>query len=390
MWRTALKLPDDVRQLLRRRFDGRHRDWLDAGPASQDWPWEVTLGIPSEQSAASQMDAMRVWIRAWQAWTGEGTLQWTERRWRTLGTQRLPERLRFDNPRQVASWLGETGRWDLACKRRALLVRRWPSLTERLGRLFSVLADYADADFERLLAALAWLEQHPASGLYLRQLPIPGLDTKWIETRKAVLAELVYHINAHGGEVGDFHALCGLRRPPFQMRMRLLDPALRAHVGGIGDMAVSAEELAPLDIRPARVLIVENLQTGLALNDLHGTIAFMGLGYSVDLLATLPWVRSADCVYWGDIDTHGLSILSRARSCLPALRSMLMDEKTLLLHQPLWSREDSQHAAPDLPFLAPEEAAIYMALKCNTWGQQVRLEQERISWNHAWPTLLSL
>ena len=381
-----MKLPADVRQLLRRRFDNRHRDWLEAGAEDANWPWEIPLGIPGEQSALAQLDAVRAWVRAWQDWTGTGTLEWTERRWRTLGTQRLPERLRFDDPQQIAFWLGETERWDRAWGRHALLAQRWPVLEGRLGKFFNMLADYPDADFGRLVAALDWLEQHPASGLYLRQLPIPGLDTKWIEARKAVLSELLCHITDHGDAASDFHAICGLRRPPFQLRIRLLDPSLRSQVGGIGDLSVSAAELAQLDIRPAHVLIIENLQTGLALDDLPGTAAFMGLGYNVDALAGLPWVRN--CIYWGDMDTHGFSILSRARSCLPSVRSILMDEQTLLSHRLLWSHEDSQHGASELAFLGPEEAAVYQSLKHNTWGQNVRLEQERISWNLAWTALL--
>lgn len=381
-----MKLPADVRQLLRRRFDNQHRDWLEAGADDTNWPWEIPLGIPGEQSALSQLDAVRAWVRAWQAWTGTGKLEWTERRWRTLGTQSLPERLRFDDPQQIASWLGESERWERACCRHVLLAQRWPVLEGRLGKFFNMLADYSDADFGRLVAALDWLEQHPASGLYLRQLPIPGLDTKWIEARKALLSELLCHITGHGDDTSDFYGICGLRRPPFQLRMRLLDPALRAQVGGIGDLSVSADELAQLDIRPAHILIVENLQTGLALADLPGTAAFMGLGYNVDALSRLPWVRN--CIYWGDIDTHGFSILSRARSCLPSVRSILMDKQTLLSHRLLWSHEDSQHGASELAFLSLEEAVVYQSLKHNTWGQNVRLEQERISWSLAWTALL--
>lgn len=381
-----MKLPADVRQLMRRRFDTRHRDWLELRSDDPGWPWEIPLGVPGEQSALAQLDAVRAWVRAWQGWDGTGTLDWGERRWRTLGTQRLPERIRFDAPRQIASWLGEADRWDRACYRNALLVQRWPALRGRLGKFFSVLADYPDADFERLMAVLDWLQQHPTSNLYLRQLPVSGLDTKWIEVRKAIVSELLCHITGHVGDAGDFYSICGLRRPPFQLRMRLLDPTLRARVGGIGDLSVSADELAQLDIRPTRVLIVENLQTGLALADLPGTAAFMGLGYGVEALADLPWIR--DCLYWGDMDTHGFAILSRARACLPSVRSILMDEQTLLSHRLLWTHEDSQHSALELPLLTAEEACVYKSLKHNTWGKNVRLEQERLSWNAAWTALL--
>ncbi|MBY0544156.1 MAG: DUF2220 domain-containing protein [Gammaproteobacteria bacterium] len=43
------------------------------------------------------------------------------------------------------------------------------------------------------------------------------------------------------------------------------------------------EDIARLNIDVKRVIIVENLQTGLALEDMPNTIVFMGLGYAVDI-----------------------------------------------------------------------------------------------------------
>lgn len=382
-----MKLPADVRALLRRRFDNRHRDWLAAPNADAEWPLTIPLGVPTEQAALNRLDAALAWVRAWQSWQGPGTLQWTERQWRTLGTQRVPDLLRLERPRDVAAWLGEVERWDRACRRQAEMARRWPALPGSLGRLFDVLADYADPDFERLIAALAWLERHPDSGLYLRQLPIPGLDTKWIEARKGILAELLCRVTGRADVPGDFHGLCGLRRPSPRLRMRVLDPALRARMGGLGDLTVPIEDLEQLDFAPARVVIVENLQTGLAFGDLAGTVVFMALGYGVDLLATIPWVRDARCVYWGDIDTHGFAILSLLRARLPGVRSLFMDQPTLLAHRTLWTSEASQHGAQELPHLDPAEQSLYRELKLHALGPSLRLEQERIAWDIAWPAL---
>jgi hypothetical protein len=383
-----LKLPADVRALLRRRFDNRHRDWFAAPDAGAEWPLTIPLGVPTEQAALNRLDAALAWVRAWQSWQGPGALQWTERQWRTLGTQRVPELLRLDGPRDVAAWLGEMERWDRASRRQAEMAGRWPALPGTLGRLFDVLADYADPDFERLIAALAWLERHPDSGLYLRQLPIPGLDTKWIEARKGILAELLCRVTGRADMPGDFHALCGLRRPSPRLRMRILDPALRASLGGLGDLTVPIEDLEQLDFAPTHVAIVENLQTGLAFGDLAGTVVFMALGYGVDLLATIPWVREARCFYWGDIDTHGFAILSLLRARLPGVRSLFMDKPTLLSHRSLWTSEASQHGAQELPHLDLAEQILYRELKLHALGPSVRLEQERIAWDITWPALI--
>jgi hypothetical protein len=384
---TALKLPADVRQLLQKRFDNRHREWLAAGSDSAPWPLDIPLGIPGEQLALQQLDATRAWVAAWQTWQGAGELHWAERRWRTLGTQRLPEFLRLDGPREIAQWLDATGRWDRAASRHARLAQRWPLLGQRFSKLFGILADYDDADIERLTALLGWIENNPASGLYLRQLPVPGLDTKWLDSRKGILTELVGGLRGADANGMDFYALCGIRQPPNLVRLRVLDPDLRARLGGLGDISAPIGDLANLPIRPERVLIVENLQCGLALGEMRGTVVFMALGKAVTVLAAIPWISSAASIYWGDIDTHGFAILDLARSCFPAMRSILMDENILMAHANLWGHEASQHTAVELPHLTPSEAAVYRGLRLNQWAQGVRLEQERINWSMAWQAL---
>jgi hypothetical protein len=89
-------------------------------------------------------------------------------------------------------------------------------------------------------------------------------------------------------------------------------------------------------------VIVENLDTGLALPEMPGTVAVMKLGNAVAALDRLPWLRGTDAIYWGDIDTHGFAILDRARRVLPDL-----------------------------------------SLRSNSLGQNVRLEQERLPWEVA-------
>jgi hypothetical protein len=378
--RHPLKLPDDVRSLLKKRFAGKHREWLVAGDPSLQWPLVIPLGPPSEAEALKQVDAVREWAGAWRNWSGEGDVQWVERRWRLLGTQRLPEALRLDGPRAVCAWIGELDRWHLAEGRFQDLSRHWPQLAQAASRLFNVLADIEDADFSRLLRVLEWLEANPRSMLYPRQLPISDVDTKWIEPRKGLLAKLLASMRGLDGNGEDFHSLSGLKPLPPFAQIRILDPALRARCGGLCDISAPVGQLASMALNPSTVLIVENLQSGLALPDMPGTVALVALGYNVDVLSHIPWIRGCKGIYWGDIDTHGYAILHRARSHLPQLQSFLMDEATLLQFSSLWTREVDQSVAEDLPLLQPAERIVYQGLREHRWGHCVRLEQERISW----------
>jgi hypothetical protein len=156
---------------------------------------------------------------------------------------------------------------------------------------------------------------------------------------------------------------------------------LRAAVGGLVDIEAPLAELAALAIRPRAILIVENLETGLALPDYPGVVALMKLGAAVKLAARIPWLVTASRRwYWGDIDSHGFEILNRARSVLPEIESVLMDQALLLAHLELCVVEPSPSAVAGLPLLSAAEREVFDGLRSQRWGRQLRLEQERIAW----------
>jgi hypothetical protein len=387
-----LKFPEDVRKQLVRRFRSMHREWLASyggdGAEANAWPLNINLGVPAERQVLKQVEDVRAWVAAWQSWRGAGSLRWNDRRWRTLGTQRVPEALTLAGPAEVAQWIGEADRWDRAQERYIELLERWPRLAGTLPRYFDLLADYSAVDYRRLADMVEWIETNPASNLYPRQLPVSGLDSKWLEGRKAVLADLIGAVRGQSSGDGDLFQVCGLKAPPQLIHMRILDQSLRQRVGGLADISAPVEQLAGLDIPVANVFVVENRQTGLAFDDLERSVVIMQLGYGVDVLRFLPWVMAADRrFYWGDLDTHGFAILNRARAYLPELKSVLMDEGTLHGHRDLWVQERTQHRAETLPLLSDSEQALYASLKSNAWGQNVRLEQERVAWNVAWEAL---
>ena len=92
-------------------------------------------------------------------------------------------------------------------------------------------------------------------------------------------------------------------------------------------------------------------------------------------------------LYWGDIDTDGLKILSSARSHFPRTQSVLMDMSTLQRYRDRWVLEGCANLQADRACLTPEELSLYDALLANAWqdwnsAQGVRLEQERLDWLH--------
>src|SRR5690606_22447212 len=113
----------------------------------------------------------------------------------------------------------------------------------------------------------------------------------------------------------------GLRTEPPAIRFRILDPAL--YIQGLSDLAVPPQEFAGLELPAARVFITENRTNGLAFPDSPRSLVIFGLGYGLDRLGEVPWLRETEVWYWGDIDTHGFGILNRLRATLPHARSFL-------------------------------------------------------------------
>ena len=368
--------PDQHKTALERRCENQYRHWFVGEGA---WPLTFSLGPPTEDDAMGHPAAVREWAAAWTVYAGPGTVTWEDRTWPRRGKERIPVSIGYADPRVVFAALLMAARWDRATAHAACLVERWPQLKDcaALGRHFDELAGCSTADMQRLLALLAWLRAHPGSGLFLRQIPLEGVDTKWFEARKTIVLSMMAAIT--GADPGlDLYAVCGLKRPGFRLRMRILCPALRRQLAGLGDIESPLDELAGMSLRPRRVLVIENQQTALALPDLEGTVVFMRLGKAVTTLAGISWIRDADVLYWGDIDTHGFDCLDSARSVLPQLRSILMDRDTLLGHRALWVEEPVQEAAT-LEHLVPAELALLDELRGGTHGKLVRLEQERLA-----------
>ncbi len=379
-----LLFPADIERVVRRRYELHHADWL---VSEGSWPLTVALGKPLERDMGAEAAQVRAWVEAWRSFRGPAEVRWEEVRWPRLGAHQLPAQLAISDALQVARWLGEHDRYQRAVERRAECAAAWPTLASArvLARMFEVLADYSDADWSRLTSLLRWLLANPRSGHTVRTIPVEGLDTKWLDaSRRPVLESLLRTLLIDADPNADFHELAGLSPLPARARLRVLCPVLRAAVGGLCDLEAPFADLARLPFAPAHCLIVENLESGLALADRAGCVAFVGLGNGVVRLAEIPWLSGVDTLYWGDLDTHGFAILHRARVVLGAVRSVLMDAATLLRFRAQWGKEPVQNMEAGLASLTPPEREVLDGLRAQQWGHNVRLEQERIPWEQAW------
>jgi hypothetical protein len=238
--------------------------------------------------------------------------------------------------------------------------------------------------WSQLIAVVRWLADHPRPGIYLRQVDIPGVHSKFIEAHRPVLAELFdlalppEAINTQRTSVGQFTARYGFLDKPARIRFRVLDDRIRLLPGPTRpDITLDADSFAGLDLPLRRVFITENETNFLAFPPVAKAIVVFGAGYGWDALAPATWLNHCRVHYWGDIDTHGFAILDRLRSHFLHAVSFLMDRETLMAHREHWG-EEPEPLEQTLTRLTAEEVALYEELRSGSLQPRLRLEQERV------------
>lgn len=367
----------DIRARVRRRWDDGSllRALADGDPFPAV---EISLRGPRAAEIGDDLGAVQTWISALD--TGRRgdahySLEYAAIGGRLIGRNELPARARITTYSQAWALLGVSGEVRayteiLAHTADEPAIRSWvarqPLRALALGPVWP-----------QLLTACRWLTEARGSARYLREISAPGVDTKFVEQHRAVIAQLL----GVPSSAPNFLAALGLQAKPETVRLRP-DPSLEL-LRGFSEATVRLSELALLDLDVRTAVIVENEITFLSVPVPAGGIVLWGKGFEVNRPGSLPWLRDTDVRYWGDLDTHGFAILNQVKAWLPQTRSFLMDRDTLLAHRERWGHESSPTTA-NLDRLSPDEAELYADLVADRFGERIRLEQERIDW--AWAT----
>lgn len=366
------------------------------------FPLRVPLKGPSAKELGASFDQARAWIAELVAAEGRPGfyIEWRDVNHRQLGQNRIPAAVIFETIDDVLRYIGkkrDAERLGAMCR---AVMERCPALYPWLQkRPLEALA--RGDEWPAILAAIDWFIRNPRSGRYLRQVDAPGVHSKFIETRRGLMSELLdlalepEAIEAEATGSGGFIRRYGLIDKPLLVRIRSLDASAPFTAAGPGAQSLAASELAMRASDFARlytghscpfteVFITENEINFLAFPARHNAAVILGAGYGFVQLAEAPWLHGPRLRYWGDIDTHGFAILDQFRALFPFAESFLMDRQSLLEHQKLWTLEPSPTRA-ELSRLRPEEATLYDDLRNDRLGPSIRLEQERLrfSWVEA-------
>ncbi|REE20747.1 hypothetical protein B0G71_3885 [Paraburkholderia sp. BL27I4N3] len=374
--------PADLRMQVSRLWE---RGELLAGLATGAtlFPRRLALKGPTSAEITERFQDIRQWSGSLRA-AAHCRVEMREFRHRVFGANSLPVEVWIDSFEDAVALIGKQR--DAA--RFALLLdvtrAREPRLVAWLAKRPLRALELADV-WGRLLDVCMWLERHPRPGVYVRQIDIANVHTKFIEAYRGVLSELLDSVlpepavDFERSGLGQFAARYGFREKPLRIRFRVLDAkkALFHPATVEQDITLDAASFARLELDVSRVFITENETNFLAFPPVEDSAVVFGAGYGFEMLTAAKWLLHRRIHYWGDIDTHGFAILDQLRYQFDHVESFLMDRETLLAFESQWDREDKQ-TLRDLPRLNRDEGALYDDLRDNRLRANLRLEQEKI------------
>ncbi len=350
------------------------------------FPLRITLRKPGSREITDRFADVRDWISGLRASAGHYRIVWRTINHRVHGSNTVPSEIWIDTMDDALSLIGKRRAGDEFASMVERCRKEMPDLLPWLARRPLRALEHSES-WPAMLRLADWLRHHPRPGVYLRQIELPGVHSKFIEQHCGMLSEL-FDLALPPGSIDEkatgttnFCQRYGFRDKPLRVRFRILDPALCILPEGNGhEITLTRDDFARLPIPVDTVFITENEINFLAFPPTPGAMVIFGAGYGFGNLATADWLQDKTLYYWGDIDTHGFAILNQFRHYFPHASSFLMERETLLAHRRYWEREPRPETAP-LPRLSEDEHSLYDDLRHNRLGDRIRLEQEKIGYS---------
>jgi len=304
---------------------------------------------------------------------------------RQLGRQKIPDAIYFETLLDFLIFCRKKNEFENFKRIYLLTVNKYPELISFLAKKPLMALQYYKSWGKIILVSL-FFRDNPASAIYLRQICLPEIDTKFIEKHKKIISEImefIYPEKYYNSSLSHnaFEKRFGLLYDQPLIRFRILDKNKK--IGGLSDITLTLGEFIQWNPDINNIFITENKVNGLSLPEHKDSMVIFGLGYGIKILESVKWLKEKKIFYWGDIDTHGFSILNSFRQIFPQCISILMNEETLLSHRHAWVREEElKRFTGELTSLLQEEKDLYEKLRDNIFDINVRLEQELIAYDY--------
>lgn len=341
----------------------------------------LSMPLKRPQDIETSWDELLAWQDFWRkapkASGGHSLWHAEEKRKQTasFGKQLMPVRVFIDTPEDAMALLGLTKKKKEFLAGLSAVESQMPSLRDWYLTYFGRISA---EDFFPMALSIArfMLEQDEREG-YLREMAIPGVDTKFLENHNFLVRTLwnaLFPENTAESSDELWEKLFVQKVPTPSICVRSLDEHLR--FAGVRKLFLSQDDIADFQPPHRRIFITENKVNGYTFPDAEDSLILFGMGYGVlEMAESAPWLSDKEIYYWGDLDHDGFNILSNLRKVLPEMKihSFLMDKETLLAYvDPKVKDTGNTTTIPD--YLTVSEKMAWKLIHDNGW----RLEQERI------------
>lgn len=388
-----MKKPPQIEADIERRLAGRWH--LQLTGQEKPFPHAFPIGKPSTAELKSDYSKTFELTTEWQGWAREHnvTLEYESRIAIGGARQVVPTRAIVDSLDHAARLLGDDWperitnariRLDIVCKRYPLAAG-----SPQIAATLRLIETYSDLDFHLLQVVADWYLEDPSRasrGITPRQVPIPGVHAKWLQSHQAGVKALT-----------GLDDLGVLPLHPSRIHFTYLDRQHCASGHRVHDSATVGDSFVPEYI-PEVVIISENKDTAIHFPLLDRAISVEGVGRGGKTPATFPWIRNAPVlIYWGDMDRDGYEILAGYRVDFDRdIDSVLMDDAAYWAYEKFGTDHD-KNGRPLQPGasrlngkLRSSERAVYEMLLAADHAGHRRIEQERIDLQAALRAVLAV
>jgi len=244
-----------------------------------------------------------------------------------------------------------------------------------LDNLDELTKERDESNYWNMIAiSLKWLLDNPDSNIYIREIPVE-VHSKFIENNAKIIASLYAAIRGINND-SVLEALCGLKTKEPLIRFRLKNTNREETALPVSAFNELERHEDISKIRKAIVIENEIVYLTFPIND--EILIIFGSGFkAVDALKKAHFLDSLKLYYFGDLDEHGLDILSLFRKEHPNTESFLMDIETYNKFSKYAVKGQKENMKAVEANLNDTELELLRYLKAHS--EKNRLEQERIT-----------
>lgn len=369
---------------IKQKAQRRYQDFLRAYIENKNF---FTLELPvgkTPQNYIKLRDKTTELLNNSKAKLGYGySVELTIKNTHKYGQQSLPTKITIDSEIDYLKFINKISEFSKFKSNIELILSSVPQLEQWITKYPLKVINYANK-WEDLLKVCRYFLANPNPDLYLRELPI-AIHTKFIEENKKIVTLLLeailppQSIKPAEGKNHIFEQKFSLKYEEPLVRLRILDRRVKEENNSpVFDLLTPLSEFKQINLKASNCFITENKMNFLTLPNLKDSFAIWGGGYKTQILKSVNWLNTCKIFYWGDIDAHGLRILSQFRGYFPQTVSVMMDRDTY---------QEFKEFAVDIDPSEPEDLSNLSSEEYNSYSfvcrQGKRLEQEHISQDFA-------